>query len=92
MLTEVVAQVAALLEDGATARVAAFEVQLYPHRIRITHLDGLVPRVGNPFERFRLLPGGSPKFGDLGALCHLVDEGLRFILAVVAGCVERRGR
>lgn len=43
MLSEVVSQVAAFLEDASTLRVLALEVELDALRLRVLHPDGLVP-------------------------------------------------
>lgn len=81
VLAEVVAQVTALLEDRATARVPAAEVQLDPHGVRVAYLDGLVPGVGNTFEGFRLHTRSAAQFRNFGALDHGVNQSLRLLLA-----------
>ena len=43
MLSEVVSQVAAFLEDAAALRVLAFEVKLHALCLRVLDPDGLVP-------------------------------------------------
>jgi len=68
VLAEVVSQVAALFEDGAAVRVAAFEIKLNSHCFRVTHFDSLMPRSRNTLEGFGLLPGGAPQLGNLAAL------------------------
>ena len=51
MLAEVVAQVAALLEDTFAATVHALEIEFDALRHLVFDLDGLVPLAGNAFER-----------------------------------------
>lgn len=50
MLSEVVSQVAAFLEDASTLRVLALEVKLDALRLRVLHPDGLVPLPRNALE------------------------------------------
>lgn len=85
MLAEMVAQVAALLEDRAAACVTTAEIQLHAHRFRIPHLDGLVPRVRNALEGLAVHAALSAQLGDLRALSELVHEGLGLVLAAGDG-------
>ena len=50
VLPEVVAQIAALLEDAVTAFVLALEEQFDALCLRITHLNRFMPRVRDPGE------------------------------------------
>jgi hypothetical protein len=51
---EVVPEIAALFEYRTAAGVTTPEVKFDAQSFRVSHLDGLVPGVGNPVERFRL--------------------------------------
>ena len=54
MFAEVVAQVAALLEDAVAVCKAALEEELDALRLRVPHLNRSVPGLGNSGERFRV--------------------------------------
>lgn len=54
VLSEVISEVAALLEDTLAACVPAFEIQLDALSDQVFDLDRLVPLLGNTLERFGL--------------------------------------
>ena len=54
VLSEVVPQIAALLEDTVTAFVLTLEEQFDALCLRITHLNRFVPRVRDPGEGFHV--------------------------------------
>ncbi len=53
VLTEVIAQIAALFEDGAAAPVTAPEVKLDAPARSVSHLNCLVPVAWHASEKFR---------------------------------------
>jgi len=50
VLSEMVPQVAAFLEDASTVWVFAFEIELYSLGLGVLYADSLVPLLGNSFE------------------------------------------
>ena len=66
MLSEVVSQIAALLEHTSTARVLTFEIELDSLCLRILHSYSLVPLLRNSIESLRL------RFGTLVCIVRLV--------------------
>lgn len=54
MLSEVVSEVAAFLEDATALRVPAFEVELDSLGFWVFHPDRLVPLLRDAFERLML--------------------------------------
>lgn len=52
VLAEVIAQIAALLENAATLGVLALEVQLHALSLGVLHADSLMPLFGNALKSF----------------------------------------
>lgn len=85
VLAEMVAQVAALLEDGPASSVAATEIEFDAHSVGVPHFDGLVPRVRNAVKSFGVDAALAAQFGNFCAFGQLVHQGLGLVLAADLG-------
>jgi hypothetical protein len=70
--------------------MTAPEVKFNAQRVRIAHLDGLVPGVGNPLKGFRLDGSCSPQLRNFTTLAYLVEQVFGLFLTVAFGCPIRR--
>jgi len=57
MFAKVIPQITALFENGSTVGITTLKIKFDPHRFRVPHLDGLMPRSGNTLKGLGLQSG-----------------------------------